>query len=125
MALSIVYVTRVSGQYKNGRRHTSQQFKRWFGNWEKRTSTFSKVVNGDGTPKIVYHGTNAEFWTFDPRLGAYFFSESRNDAEAMAKKKSGERVVDAYLDMKRPYEVTLPVDILGDPTVESPYILYA
>lgn len=24
----------------------------------------SKVVNTDGTPKVVYHGTNADFWTF-------------------------------------------------------------
>ena len=43
----------------------------------------------------------------------------------MAKKKNGGRVMDAYLDMKRPYEVTLPVSKFGDPTVESPYIQYA
>ena len=34
----------------------SQQFKRWFGDWEKKPKTASKVVNEDGTPRIVYHG---------------------------------------------------------------------
>ncbi len=37
----------------------SQQFKRWFGK--------SKVVNADGTPKILYHQTANEFTVFDPR----------------------------------------------------------
>ena len=42
----------------------TQQFKRWFGNWENHPKAASKVVNTDGTPKVVYHGTNADFWTF-------------------------------------------------------------
>ena len=37
----------------------TQQFKRWFGN--------SQVVNEDGTPKVMYHGTADEFWVFDKR----------------------------------------------------------
>jgi hypothetical protein len=37
----------------------SQQFKRWFGN--------SKVINSDGTPKIVYHQTENEFTVFETR----------------------------------------------------------
>lgn len=43
----------------------SQQFKRWFGDWQNHPERASKVVNEDGTPKVVYHGTSAEFWTFD------------------------------------------------------------
>ena len=42
----------------------TQQFKRWFGDWENHPKAASKVVNTDGTPKVVYHGTNADFWTF-------------------------------------------------------------
>lgn len=38
----------------------SQQFKRWFGDWQNKPNTASKVVNDDGTPKVVYHGTDAE-----------------------------------------------------------------
>ena len=43
----------------------SQQFKRWFGDWQNDPAHASKVVNEDGTPKVVYHGTNAEFTVFD------------------------------------------------------------
>ncbi len=37
----------------------SQQFKRWFAK--------SKVINSDGTPKIVYHQTENEFTVFETR----------------------------------------------------------
>ena len=39
----------------------SQQFKRWFGDWQNHPESASKVVNEDGTPKVVYHGTGSEF----------------------------------------------------------------
>lgn len=42
----------------------TQQFKRWFGDWQKHSDKASKVVNEDDKPKVVYHGTNSEFWTF-------------------------------------------------------------
>ena len=47
----------------------------------------SKVVNTDGTPKVVYHGTNADFWTFSlanrgkngEKLGVgYYFVDKNN-----------------------------------------------
>ena len=34
----------------------SQQFKRWFGDWQNHPENASKVVNADGTPMVVYHG---------------------------------------------------------------------
>ncbi len=34
----------------------SQQFKRWFGDWQNHPESASKVVNADGTPMVVYHG---------------------------------------------------------------------
>ena len=37
----------------------TKQFKRWFGD--------SQIVNEDGSPKVVYHGTASEFWTFDKK----------------------------------------------------------
>lgn len=55
----------------------SQQFKRWFGDWEKEPNTASKIVNEDGTPRIIYHQTAAEFNVFsnaNPLAG-------RNDSE--------------------------------------------
>ena len=45
----------------------SQQFKRWFGDWQNHPNNASKVVNADGTPKILYHQTGEDFTVFDPR----------------------------------------------------------
>jgi hypothetical protein len=60
----------------------TDQFKQWFGN--------SKIVNEDGTPKVMYHGTardisvfkpkqaNAIFVTDDPQFAASFASDSKD-----------------------------------------------
>ena len=51
----------------------TQQFKRWFGDWQKHPESASKVVNKDGTPRAVYHGTNADknFTVFDTYGGKF------------------------------------------------------
>ena len=49
----------------------TKSFKRWFGDWENDPANASKVVDENGEPKVVYHGTpNGEFTVFDKkRLG--------------------------------------------------------
>lgn len=103
----------------------SQQFKRWFGDWKNHPESASKVVNADGTQKVVYHGTNAEFNTFQQENGAYFFSESRDYAESMADERRGNRIIEAYLKMKNPYTVKLPPEQFTDNFAEAPVIRYA
>lgn len=103
----------------------SQQFKRWFGDWKNHPESASKVVNADGTPKVVYHGTNVEFNTFQQENGAYFFSESRDYAESMADERRGNRIIEAYLKMKNPYTVKLPPEQFTDNFAEAPVIRYA
>lgn len=103
----------------------SQQFKRWFGDWQNHPENASKVVNEDGTPKVVYHGTNAEFNTFQQENGAYFFSESRDYAESMADERRGNRIIEAYLKMKNPYTVKLSPEQFTDNIAEAPFIRYA
>nr|DAG73596.1 MAG TPA: polyVal ADP-ribosyltransferase [Caudoviricetes sp.] len=103
----------------------SQQFKRWFGDWQNHPERASKVVNADGTPKVVYHGTNAEFNTFQQENGAYFFSESRDYAESMADERRGNRIIEAYLKMKNPYTVKLSPEQFTDNIAEAPFIRYA
>ena len=103
----------------------SQQFKRWFGDWKNHPESASKVVNADGTPKVVYHGTNAEFNTFQQENGAYFFSESRDYAESMADERRGNRIIEAYLKMKNPYTVKLSPKQFTDNIAEAPSIRYA
>lgn len=100
----------------------SRQFKRWFGDWQKKPRSASKVVNADGTPKVVYHGTNQEFHTFQSQNGAYFFSESQDYAESMAEERGGDRVIQAYLDMRRPLRVEMQPGEFSDPNYEAKYL---
>ena len=43
----------------------SQQFIRWFGDWQNSPETASKVVNPDGIPKVMYHQTSKDFTVFN------------------------------------------------------------
>ena len=49
-------------QYKLVR---TPEFKAWFGDWENDPTNASKVVDENGEPLPVYHGTNLEFNEFD------------------------------------------------------------
>ena len=62
------------------------------------------MVDEGGQPLVVYHGTDAEFDTFDPSraqrglLGpGFYFTTSREMAEQF-----GDRVVEAYLRIDNP-----------------------
>ncbi len=44
----------------------SPEFKKWFGDWENDPANSSKVLDKNGEPLIVYHGTNTSFNTFKP-----------------------------------------------------------
>ena len=64
----------------------------------------SKIVNEDGTPKVVYHGTSEKFTVFDRTKGrsnmdiqGMFFSPWEIDAKGY-----GENVGEYYLSIKNP-----------------------
>ena len=40
------------------------EFKAWFGDWENDPQNASKVVDENGEPMVVYHGTNEKFTKF-------------------------------------------------------------
>ena len=89
----------------------SQQFKRWFGDWQNDPAHASKVVNADGTPKVVYHQTDADFTIFDPRhegagtrdsdtpFGIFLKSSDKNIG------LKGNRQMALYVDIKNPLTV--------------------
>lgn len=87
-----------------------------------RPGVSSKVVDEDGRPMAVYHGTDRGFWSFDPELGAYWFSREIDYAEAMAEERGGDRVLSAYISMKNPMRISLPMGRFTDPAAEGPYI---
>ena len=61
-------------------------FKQWFGDWEKKEG--SKVVDENGEPLLVYHGTGKEFSEFKPnKEGLVFFTPNKEYADIYAQKK--------------------------------------
>lgn len=77
------------------------EFRRWFGD--------SKVVDDNGEPLVVYHGTIYDFDTFKPskRFGdAYFTSESKSYANTMATGPFGEtdggNVMPVFVSLQNP-----------------------
>lgn len=54
----------------------TDNFKKWFGDWEKRPQTASKVVDSNGLPLVVYHGSTSKGITsFKPSEGSSNFGE--------------------------------------------------
>ena len=91
-------------------------FKEWFGDWENNPEQASKVVDKEGKPLIVEHGTNNDFTEFDiNRLGEtshdkgiygagfYFATEAPAWLNARNKMK-------VYLDIKKPFEITASME---------------
>ena len=84
----------------------SENFKRWFGDWENNPKKASKVVNADGTPKIMYHGSGADFTVFDKKKAKYsgtfgrgfYFTDSKSHAGTYGK------LYEVYLDVKNPVD---------------------
>lgn len=71
----------------------------------------SKVVNTDGTPKVVYHGTTANFTEFKSSNGALgkgiYFTDSKDFAKGYTYQNGVAvgNVMECYLDIKNPYIV--------------------
>lgn len=95
------------GQQIAATKEAVEAFWRWFGD--------SKVVDADGRPLVVYHGTSEQFSEFE-RMGGkvstvfgvedvdrngFFFTASREMAVEF-----GENIVDAYLSIKNPIDLT-------------------
>lgn len=103
----------------------TDKFKDWFGDWENNPSGASKVVDENGKPLVVYHGTKGDFNVFesgrkgtrsvmgvpyDVESQGFFFSPDKSDAEEygnqLNKGNGKARVVSAYLDMKHPADLS-------------------
>jgi len=82
----------------------TEAFKDWFGDWKNHPESASKVVNADGTPKVMYRGGNETFNIFDRKKSKYSNLYGRGfyftDSESHAKQYGDVRAY--YLDVKNP-----------------------
>ncbi len=58
----------------------TEAFKKWFGDWERDPENASKVVDENGEPMVVYHGSYADFKEFDVSLAGKNFGTEVEDA---------------------------------------------
>jgi len=93
---------------------TTEQFMQWFNG--------SKIVDANGFPMVLYHGTESQFEAFQPSQrgsfgsGIYFGSDSR-DASGY-----GSHIIAAYIRMVRPYYTVADYDVGDDYDLDSPAI---
>lgn len=86
----------------------SESFKNWFGDWQSEDkNNVSKVVDENGEPLIVYHGTTEEFDAFSRALrgstdpgdgGLGFYFSPRKDISEMY----GDIIKPVFLSIKNP-----------------------
>ena len=71
------------------------EFKEWFGDWENDPGNASKVVDENGEPLVVWHGSNKEFNTF--KYGEFGFHFGGKNAA----KERGDIVKPYFLSVKK------------------------
>lgn len=58
----------------------TKAFKEWFGDWENNPENASKVIDENGEPRVVYHGTDSDFNAFDEsHLGEFTDLNATNE----------------------------------------------
>lgn len=81
-------------------------FKAWFGDWENDTANASKVVDENGEPMVVYHGTDAKFDQFIKTKNGLWFTPDKQSAESYALKRTNNAaeniVYPVFLNTKNP-----------------------
>lgn len=99
----------------------TRQFKRWFGDWQNDPAHASKVVNEDGTPKVMYHGTSKGgfnvFNTYGSNFGLFgigsYFTDNPDVAQSYTQKGKGNnpQVYAVYLDIRNPIDMDADANI--------------
>ena len=76
------------------------EFKKWFGDWENDPENASKVVDENGEPLVVYHGTKGDFSVFNKGDIGYHFGTRQQAEKILDRKKNIEgvaKIIPVYL----------------------------
>lgn len=95
-------------QYKLVR---TPEFKAWFGDWENDPKNASKVVDDNGEPLVVYHGTSTDFTIFKlekPTIAAYgkgfYFTNDKNFASNYAREENS-KILSLFLKIIKVFDI--------------------
>ena len=87
----------------------TDEFKKWFGDWENNPNSSSKVVDYNGEPMLVFHGTKTKFDVFDKNkinsnykqsIGFHFSHSYEHAKNVYAKENGYVKVV--FLNIRNP-----------------------
>lgn len=84
----------------------TKNFIRWFGDWINDPANASKVVDENGEPLVVYHGskvTDIRIFKKDDYNSGYYFTSDIN----YAKSKFGNEIYQIFLNIKNPLDLRL------------------
>ena len=85
----------------------TSNFKNWFGDWENDPQNASKILDANGEPLVVYHGTNAlDIKTFKRSIKGWlgpgiYFTPYKQYAEVYKRGKPG-TVMGLFMNMRNP-----------------------
>jgi hypothetical protein len=85
------------------------EFKKWFGDWENDPKNASKVVDENGEPMVVFHGSGAidKFTEFSPTvsrltsINASYFTDNPDIAKGYSGNLSG-NLYEVFLNIREP-----------------------
>lgn len=78
-------------------------FKKWFGDWENPAMTSSKVVDENGEPLIVYHGTPSEFTVFNVSdIGIHAGTLDQAQSRSNEKGQDQFKIMELTMNIKNP-----------------------
>jgi hypothetical protein len=71
-------------------------FKKWFGDWENDPTNASKVVDENGEPMVVYHGTDKKINIFKSKTEVKYFAKNKEYAEEF-----GDKIYECFLNIRK------------------------
>ena len=86
----------------------TKQCMQWFGDWQNNPLRASKIVNSDGTPKVMYHQTDADFSVFRTESTGAGRGDAILPDGAFCKSSdtdigvSGQKQMQVYLNVRNP-----------------------
>lgn len=88
----------------------TRAFKEWFGDWENDADNASKIVDENGEPMVVYHGTIKKFNAFETSSHGMHFGTIKSAQERLADKRIELRssakgnILSVFLNIRNPEE---------------------
>lgn len=89
------------------------EFKGWFGDWETDSKNSSEVLDKNGEPKVVYHGTAKEFTEFKLGQGllgqGIYLTDNQETADMYANIRSADNkgiVMPLFANIRNPFKST-------------------